>query len=1073
MMNSKENRTVPFKTLWAKGNLMTVLTLPKKSADLASWFAEGVRAEIAALEKDGGVQTYEVHSGKLIEQKGANEGVFAFIIADGTRIPEDANGRLKVDDIEFSATVIGQQGNIIHIYLEGKAIPPGIHWAKLIIDDTALLRRLAEVLEEHSKNSTNLSSLSSTVFHYNDASINSVPLPETPSLINISGELRGILEKAGGSSVTYIWGPPGTGKTHAIAYLITLLIEAGERVMVTSHTHAAVDQALYEAVKNEIGEKSGPLSNHPAVTDGKVVRIGVTSDRKIPDSVRFDKVLELKGQKIQKQILALETEIQPFIKIIEGSGAILAEWDKLMEFSNRLNIVKKSIQDAVTAQSNAKEAVDKCKNIINQRRDYLEKAKRAWFWRETKVARAQRDLDDARRQLALAEGALSSADQKVEKERQTAQLLEKALKEHNIYCMTLPKRETVEKEVTEITRKLNPLEQKHRLLQDELSQLGQRVIDDAKAIFCTLTKNYVGKDLQSQKFDAVIVDEISMALPPLIFLAAGRASQRVILVGDFLQLPPIVRSDTDISNERLRKDIFHLSGVANGMKPTDPCPVLTRLSTQRRMLPPIAEVARHLVYNKTGHRLHDHKDVENRLSDVWMRFLPENPLVIVDTADLHCWCGKQPGTMSRFNMYTATAAIELASMAARQIDIPSENDPQPIGIITPFTAQRRLLSRLIDDMELVKWVAGGTVHTFQGNQASLIIFDSVLDEPYWSARLCNPKDDVAEVLRDLNVAVTRAKNKFVFIGSSEWLNKHAKPPSALGMLWNYLIEKADLVSVTDILGNAFQQRMRIGSSRQAGTEWSIPKRDDDYKLEILDENTFFDRFAQDIGAAKTSIFGLAPYFGEYRWPKIQPLFSAALARNVAITLVIPPIEEAENPSYVKSVIKNLRDLGAVVISASGLHGKDVIIDERIVYTGSMNWSSNRGRIETIHRIDAPKYAKKCLEFMQVKYIRQAAHHEDGSPRVCPICGEPVHVVNQRRQHGLWDLQAMKIGCSNSKCEGYLRNIDERPPFRNIPRCQLDGRTKYRRVRRGRGEVWQCPKHPKQCSTEKVVPGDPA
>ena len=67
-------------------------------------------------------------------------------------------------------------------------------------------------------------------------------------------------------------------------------------------------------------------------------------------------------------------------------------------------------------------------------------------------------------------------------------------------------------------------------------------------------------------------------------------------------------------------------------------------------------------------------------------------------------------------------------------------------------------------------------HTFQGGEADLIIFDSVLDEPYFSARLCNPRD-ANDVKRDLNVAVTRAKNKFIFVGSSEWLNKHANPVS--------------------------------------------------------------------------------------------------------------------------------------------------------------------------------------------------------------------------------------------------------------------------------------------------------
>jgi hypothetical protein len=139
----------------------------------------------------------------------------------------------------------------------------------------------------------------------------------------------------------------------------------------------------------------------------------------------------------------------------------------------------------------------------------------------------------------------------------------------------------------------------------------------------------------------------------------------------------------------------------------------------------------------------------------------------------------------------------------------------------------------------------------------------------------------------------------------------------------------------------------------------------------------------------------------------------------------------------------------------------------------MNWSSNRGRSEEVHRIHAPQYAKLCLQLMQAKHIRQAVIHEDGTPRVCPYCGWLIQIVNQRQQHGTWDFQAMKVGCTNPNCEGYLRNIDERASFKSVPVCKVDGRTKYRRVRRGKGEVWQCPKHPRQCPTEKVVPGDPS
>src|SRR5712691_5210579 len=111
---------------------------PANSRALAVWFVEAVRAEIAALETNGGTQNYEVIAGRLIEKRSENQAVFRFIIADDTRIPEEAAGKLKTSSQEYTATVIGQQADRLDLCLEGEApLPPGIHRATLIIDDTA------------------------------------------------------------------------------------------------------------------------------------------------------------------------------------------------------------------------------------------------------------------------------------------------------------------------------------------------------------------------------------------------------------------------------------------------------------------------------------------------------------------------------------------------------------------------------------------------------------------------------------------------------------------------------------------------------------------------------------------------------------------------------------------------------------------------------------------------------------------------------------------------------------------------------------------------------------------------
>jgi len=69
-------------------------------------------------------------------------------------------------------------------------------------------------------------------------------------------------------SASRIWGPPGTGKTTTLAVLVTELVERGERILLTSNTHAALDQVLQGLLKREGLQR--------LVEDGRVLRLGRT-----------------------------------------------------------------------------------------------------------------------------------------------------------------------------------------------------------------------------------------------------------------------------------------------------------------------------------------------------------------------------------------------------------------------------------------------------------------------------------------------------------------------------------------------------------------------------------------------------------------------------------------------------------------------------------------------------------------------------------------------------------------------------------------------------------------------------
>jgi AAA domain/PLD-like domain len=1048
---------------------MTVATvvqrgIPKDSVALAQWFREAVESEIATLERSGGEQRFELLSGSPLEVCNAAEAVYQFLIADGTRIPEDAEGRLKALGREFSASVIGQQANRIQLLVIGDGpLPRGIPNAMLVVDDLALLRRLGEVLKEYG--SPFNGPIAHLPFHPESGTVGFREVSPTSRLTDMTGEVRRAVEQASGSTVTYIWGPPGTGKTYTIARLIATLVERGERVLLTSHTHAAIDKALFETVSPEV---NGPMAGHEDVTSGKVLRVGRTTDPKLPLDVRLDHVLERESLGLREAISRLEADAHPLQRQRAEHRAKLARWSQMEELERSLAVRSRAREQTGAEWISVERNIAELATQLPAARHELSQAQSAWFARQRKVRRATDRLKGV-------ESALRQAERKRDAiERETADAdasIEEArvvLAAAKTRCEDLPPSASLRDSIQDIDDRVRHLEARIAEHQERLSRLQAELIAGARVICCTLTKNYMAGELAEERFDAVIVDEVSMALPPLLLLAAGRGTQRVVLVGDFLQLPPVVRGDTDVSEERLRQDVFHMAGIASATRPVSNAPSLRPLVTQRRMVPAIADAARHLAYGPGG--IEDHESVLHREAPAWLRHLPESPLVVVDTSELHCWSGKQPGSLSRFNFYSAVVSVELAAAAAAARGRPGKEEPPPIGIVTPYAAQRRLLARLVRDMDLGQWVFAGTVHAFQGSEARIIIFDSVVDEPYWTAMLCNPRFS-EDVIRQLNVAVTRARDRFLFVGSSKWLNSHASPGSGLGQLWRFLIDRADLIPAEDIANVELASNLAMTAGLGAEV-WRLPVTNAGPVHEILDENSFFGRFAADVASASDSVFGLVPYFGEYRWPRVQPLFAAALDRGIEVTLVVSPAEEAHNRSYVEQAVENLRSLGAVVIPGSGLHGKDIVIDERIHYTGSLNWASHRGRAEIMHRTQSSSYARLVLQYLQARYIRAAAVLDDGSPRTCPKCGGPTRVVNQRRQRAQWERQAMKIGCANPSCQKYLRDLDERPPYRDVPRCRKDGRTKMRRVSHGRWETWQCPKHPKDCGREKVVPGDP-
>lgn len=393
----------------------------------------------------------------------------------------------------------------------------------------------------------------------------------------------------------------------------------------------------------------------------------------------------------------------------------------------------------------------------------------------------------------------------------------------------------------EIRKEMNKIREK--LLEEE-----KNLIQNAAFVATTVSKAVVDKSIYSQKFDIVIFDEASMAYIPQVVFAASLAKKHFCCLGDFRQLPAIVQNPADT---QLSKDIFEFTGITDAVENGYGHEWLVMLNYQYRMHPDIAKfVSRYMYGNllQSANTIHEHRQVIADLA-------PQEgeAMSLVDLSSTYSVCIK---TMdgSRINLMSAMMCIKLAEIFAGEYGV---------GIITPYSAQARLILAMIRDLQerdkKFESVKSATVHQFQGSEQPIIIYDAVdcFRMPYPGTLLTSKKNDTANRL--FNVAMTRTQGKFILVANKEYLfNKNIAK--------DLMFTKA-LRSMTDMelyIGgeDLFED---LGTQEGEVTEMFLGDRD---------EVDSWERYIEDIKNAAESIFISIPGVMDDDMDALEEFFKA-------------------------------------------------------------------------------------------------------------------------------------------------------------------------------------------------------
>ncbi len=459
------------------------------------------------------------------------------------------------------------------------------------------------------------------------------------------------MAKAAGSDLHFVWGPPGTGKTAALAQTARMLADRGERVLVLAHANVAVDVAMVRI--------ADAFAGTPLLESGGVLRVG-----------------------------------EPHHRDASERRAILIE------------------------------------AAVERRVPWL--------------AHERRELETRRQEITA---ALRRANGGVEADELAADL-------------------------RRLRDRLKELRQQYR---DESSL----AIEQASVIGATLSRFVLSDEVWEWRPDAILLDEASMVSFPWVLLAATRVAKRLVVFGDFRQLPPVYLARTDSAHRWLGSDAFEVAGVRARIDDGEDDPRVTLLDTQYRMAPVIGSMVSDLAY---GGRLHTDpaSGRDAALLSSGDPFAGEG-LVVVDTSALCPGCDIEanPGSFSRVNPLHVAVALSLA-----------EATPSGMALVTPYRAQARLLDAGLRNARAGATAA--TIHRYQGSEQDMVVFDTVDARPMGGpSRLMGGDVDLA--LRLANVGLSRARGKAILLADIGFLEDRLAPASPVRRAVQLSSERGSLV----------------------------------------------------------------------------------------------------------------------------------------------------------------------------------------------------------------------------------------------------------------------------------------
>ncbi|MBB4965422.1 AAA domain-containing protein [Saccharothrix violaceirubra] len=754
--------------------------------------------------------------------------------------------------------------------------------------------------------------------------------------LQLNDRQRDAVARALGSDLTFVWGPPGTGKTEVVGHVVEGNHRQGHRVLFLAPTNVAVDQAverLCELLSAEDGFAGGLVQRAGDIAPGSL-------KEKYGDRIEQRKIVA----RLSAGLTAEIGELRERLDVVDSRLALHREHAELLGSLEQLRgDARRATRDVATAAAECERARQEAARL---RAELIAigvptgpSAARKARQQEELLSRLQvvdQDVADL-----VARHLLATAEQRRHAARvQAAERKASAL------------RTTLVGSADQLATTAKNLRERLEDRQDKLRAVEVEVRGNCRVLATTVAKAVQSRYL-IDRFDTVVLDEAGMVALPAAWYAAALARKRVVVAGDFRQLPAVTRASGDHdadpatrahSAHWMDRDAFHAAGLVDGRGRVRPHGCLIGLDTQYRMRPAICAVVNTIAYPDAP--LTTGRADGSRLPP---SPLLESPLVLVDTATRRSAAQGGP----RSNPVHEAVIHELVRGLQYDGVLPARKEDGGPGdrmaVIAPYRDQVGALKgslayRFGADYDGVV----DTVHRFQGSQRPLVVIDTVAGAGDRVGRFYEGTGLSSATCRLLNVAVSRAQDHLVVVADVDFLSRNLKPHGEAARLVDHLRRHAHHLDVGDLV--PFR-----AADDLAGLDPHELTRPAFFPADEVPRAV-----AWDFAHARRGIDIYCAFLDAdpvERWlAKLTPRIEDGLT----VTVHTRPARRSDDERQ----IARLEAAGCTVVRRERMHEKVVIVDDEVLWHGSLNLLARTGPTDLMMRITDPGACERVRRIVE-------------------------------------------------------------------------------------------------------------